>query len=57
MLEKEIFIIKKRKKIYKKKYIGIILLYHFSPSLLKCIKKSKTEKLKIETKTKLINDK
>tara|TARA_Y100001970_G_scaffold222256_1_gene273268 strand:- start:1898 stop:2557 length:660 start_codon:yes stop_codon:yes gene_type:complete len=42
MLEKQILI--KKKKIYKKKYIGIILLYHFSPSLLK-----KKEKKKLVT--------
>ena len=54
MLEKQIFIIKKKKKIYKKKYIGIILLYHFSPSLLKRIKDSKTKKIQVDIKTKTI---
>ena len=39
MLEKQI--ISKKKKIYKKEYIGIILIYHFSPSLLKKQKRKK----------------
>ena len=33
MLDKKI--IKKKKRVYKKKHIGIILLYHYSPSLIK----------------------
>ena len=59
MLEKEIFTIKKKRKIYKKKYIGIILLYHFSPSLLKRKKKSKIKKIQEDTKSKteIINEK
>ena len=57
MLEKDIITIKKKKKLYKKKYIGIILIYHFSPSLLKLIKESKTKKIQINTNEKSIYDK
>ena len=47
MLEKQVIIKKKRKK--RVKYIGIVLVYHFSPSLLRQKAKEKLERQKAKT--------